>query len=70
MRERDDHKRKAIKFNSAIHWEKYKSMRNKVNTGMRKTKADFYHREIGHWRAKLNDLKENLVANKLSCWKE
>ena len=34
---------------------------------MRKTKAEFYHREIGEC-AKLSDLK--LVANKLSYWKE
>ncbi|CAB4009864.1 Hypothetical predicted protein [Paramuricea clavata] len=47
MRNRDYHKKKAIRFKSSIHWDKYKSLRNRVNKQMRKSKIDFYHKEIG-----------------------
>jgi hypothetical protein len=45
MRNRDYHKKKAIRFKSSIHWDK--SLRNRVNKQMRKSKIDFYHKEIG-----------------------
>ena len=38
MRNRDYHKKKAIRYNSSIHWDKYKSIRNRVNNQMRKLK--------------------------------
>ena len=57
MRNRDYHKKKAIRYNSSIHWDKYKSIRNRVNNQMRKSKTDFYHKEIGNC-AKLKDLKK------------
>jgi hypothetical protein len=47
MRNRDYHKKKAIRFISSIHWDKYKSLRNRVNKQMRKSKIDVNHREIG-----------------------
>ena len=31
LRDRDFHKKKAIKFNSRYHWGKYQNLRNKVN---------------------------------------
>ena len=57
MRNRDYHKKKAIRYNLSIHWDKYKSIRNRVNNQMRKSKTDFYHKEIGNC-AKLKDLKK------------
>ena len=47
MRSRDYHKKKAIKYNSKIHWDKYKSLRNKANIQLRESKAKFYHKEMG-----------------------
>ena len=47
MRSRDYHKKKAIKFNSSTHWAVYKTLKNRVNNKMRKSKIDFYHKEIG-----------------------
>ena len=44
MRNRDYHKKKAIRYNSSTHWDKYKSIRNRVNNQMRKSKTDFYHK--------------------------
>jgi hypothetical protein len=32
MKARDFHKKKAVKFNSQLHWAKYKDTRNKVNS--------------------------------------
>ena len=57
MRNRNYHKKKAIRYNSSTHWDKYKSIRNRVNNQMRKSKTDFYHKEIGKC-AKLKDLKK------------
>jgi hypothetical protein len=47
MRNRDYHKKKSIRLKSSIYWDKYKSLRNRVNKQMRKSKIDFYHKEIG-----------------------
>ena len=58
MRNRDHHKKKAIKFNSATHWDIYKSLRNQVNNRMRKSKIDFYHKEIREC-ANLKDFKKS-----------
>jgi hypothetical protein len=57
MRSRDYHKKKAINYNSKIHWDKYKSLRNKANIQLRESKAKFYHKEIVDC-AKLNDFKK------------
>jgi hypothetical protein len=54
MRSRDYHKKKAIKYNSKIHWDKYKSLQNKANIQLCESKARFYHKEIGDC-AKLKD---------------
>ena len=59
MRSRDHHKKKAIKYNSKIHWDKYKSLRNKANIQLRESKAKFYHKgskRVGDC-AKLKDFK-------------
>jgi hypothetical protein len=57
MRRRDYHKKKAIKYNSKIHWDKYKSLRNKANIQLCESKAKFYHKEIGDC-ATLKDFKK------------
>ena len=36
LRARDFHKKKAVKFNSQLHWTKYKDIRNKVNSELYK----------------------------------
>lgn len=46
IRARDYHKKKAIKCNSTIHWSKYQALRNRVNIQLRKSKANFFHREF------------------------
>ena len=69
-RNRDYHKKKAIRFNSSTHWDKYKSLRNRVNKQMRKIKIDFYHKEIGDC-TNLKDFKKIWsLDHKLPYWQE
>ena len=42
MRSRDFHKKRAKKYNSQIHWDKFKLERNKVNSEMKKAKTVYY----------------------------
>ena len=42
MRLRDIHKGKAVKYNAQNHWIKYKEIRNKVNSEIRKAKTMFF----------------------------
>ena len=42
MKARDFHKKKAVKFNSQLHWAKYKDTRNKVNSELYKTKMRYF----------------------------
>lgn len=42
MRSRDFHKKRAKKYNSQIHWDKFKSKRNKVNSEIKKAKIVYY----------------------------
>ena len=51
MKERDYHKNKkkeksAIKYGSQNHWMLYQSVRNKVNSMMRKAKSDYFRLKI------------------------
>ena len=46
IRDRDYHKKKAIKHNSKYHWEMYKKSRNKVNINIRKTKSEYFVNKI------------------------
>ena len=41
MRARDFHKKKAVKFNSQLHWAKYKNIRN-INSQWYKAKKSYY----------------------------
>ena len=43
MRARDFHKKKAVKFNSQLHWAKYKDTRNKVNSELYKAKKSYFY---------------------------
>ena len=46
IRNRDYHKKKAIKHNSKYHWEMYKKSCNKVNINIRKTKSEYFVNKI------------------------
>ena len=46
IRSRDFHKKRAKKYNSQVHWDKYKSERNKVNSELKKAKTDYYQTKI------------------------
>ena len=46
MKERDYHKKHAIKYGLHNHWILYQSARNKVNSMMRKAKSDYFRLKI------------------------
>ena len=46
MKERDYHKKHAIKYDSHKHWTLYQSARNKVNSMTRKEKCDYFGLKI------------------------
>ena len=46
MKERDYHKKHAVKYGSHNHWVLYQSARNKVNSMMRTAKSDYFRRKI------------------------
>ena len=46
MRNRDYHKKYAIKHSSQPHWESFQFLRNKVNVGMRNAKSKYFHDKI------------------------
>ena len=45
MRNRNFHKKRAIKCNSRYHWQKYKNWRNRVNREMKLSKSQLYYSE-------------------------
>ena len=46
MRNRDYHKKYAIKHSSQPHWESFQFLRNKVNVEMRNAKSKYFHDKI------------------------
>ena len=46
MRNRDYHKKYAIKHDSRLHWEKFQLLRNKVNIEIRNAKSKYFHDKI------------------------
>ena len=44
--ERDLNKAMFKKFNSEVHWEKFKTIRNEINVEIEKLKADYYSTKI------------------------
>ena len=61
MRNRGYYKKKAIKCNSSTHWAVYKTVQNRVNNKMRKSKIDFYLKEIGE---KIKGFQKNLLSKR------
>ena len=57
MRNRDYHKKRAIKYASQTHWESFKKLRNEVNIQMRNAKSKFFHDKINDC-SRSNDPKE------------
>ena len=51
MKERDYHKKHAVKYGSHNHWILYQSVRNEVNSMMRKVKSDYFCRKINASKA-------------------
>ena len=43
VKNRDYHKKRAIKYASRTHWESFKKLRNEVNIQMRNAKSKFFH---------------------------
>ena len=46
IRSRDYHKKRAKQYNSQVHWDNYKSERNKVNSEMKRAKTVYYQTRI------------------------
>ena len=46
MREREFHKKRAVKNRSHMHWVRYKEIRNKVNAELYKAKRDFFAKKL------------------------
>ena len=57
MRNRDYHKKRAIKYASQVHWESFRKLRNEVNIQMRNAKSKFFHDKINDC-SKSNDPKK------------
>ena len=65
MRNRDYHKKQAIKHASQFHWEKFQTLRNKVNMEMRHTKSNFFHDKINDCSKSIDPKKTWTVINSL-----
>ena len=46
MRSRDFHKKRAVKYNSQIHWSKYRDIRSKLHQEMRSAKKTYFCEKI------------------------
>ena len=57
MRNRDYHKKYAIKHVSRLHWEKFQLLRNKVNIEIRNAKSKYFHDKIADCSV-MNDPKK------------
>ncbi|XP_068690306.1 uncharacterized protein [Montipora foliosa] len=57
MRNRDYHKKRAIKYASQTHWESFKKLRNEVNIQTSNAKSIFFHDKINDY-SRSNDPKE------------
>ena len=62
MRNRDYHKKRAIKDASQIHWERFKKLRNEANIQRRNAKSKFVHDKINDC-SRSNDPKEAWQQN-------
>ena len=73
MRERDFHLKLAKKFGSEVHWEKYKTIRNKVNSVIRKAKANVFKNKFSECSQQRNvntllgkDGSKSTIVNELN----
>ncbi|CAB4022158.1 Hypothetical predicted protein, partial [Paramuricea clavata] len=76
MRERDFHKKKAVKNNSDMHWIKFRAIRNKVNSELKKAKKNYFCNKIKDcvrvkdpkqsWKLINNLLGKNNKSNNIS----
>ncbi len=48
MMSRDFHKKRAVKYNSQIHWNKYRDIRNKLHQEMRSAKKTYFCEKMFH----------------------
>ncbi len=55
MRNRDFHKKQSVKHGSGYHWRLYQTLRNKVNTEIRKNKSYYFREKIAE--CNINDPK-------------
>ena len=75
MKQRDFYKKRAIKYNAQNHWMKYKELRNKVNSEIRKAKSIYFcnrindcaqSKDIGQsWKVINNLLGKNRKSNNI-----
>lgn len=65
MRERDFHKMMFKKFNSETHWEKYRSIRNKISAEIKNLKADYFTTKISECLQHRNVKKSWSLINNL-----
>ena len=75
MKQRDFYKKRAIKYNAQNHWMKYKELRNKGNSEIRKAKSIFFcnkindcaqSKDIGQsWKLINNLLGKNRKSNNI-----
>ena len=49
MRQRDFHKMMFKKINSEMHWEKLKTIRNKINAEIKNLKANYFDTKISEY---------------------
>ena len=65
MRNRDHHKKRAIKYASQTHWKNFKKLRNEVNIQMRNAKSKFFHDKINDCSRSNNPKKAWTLINTL-----
>ncbi|CAB4019923.1 Hypothetical predicted protein, partial [Paramuricea clavata] len=65
MRERDFNKAMFNKCNSELHWEKFKTIRNKINAEIKKLKANYYNTKISECLLNKNIKKSWSLINNL-----
>ena len=65
MRERDFNKAMFKKFNLKIHWDKFKTIRNKINAEIKRLEANYYNTKISECLEHKNIKKSWALVNNL-----
>ena len=68
MKNRDYHKKRAIKHNSKRYLEMYKTSRNKVNMHIRKTRSEYFVNKIRHCANTKDPKKSWSLINSRTSW--